>query len=98
MVFCISPAISYTVNAEKAEETINEIKQSNVDALAIQADSSDVAQIEYLVSQIIQHAKLRYLCDQTAAHGLFNGAINDIIQITCSIVDRALAHCAVPLH
>jgi len=50
-----SLAISYTAHAEKAEETINEIKHYTVDALAVQADSSDVSQIEHLVNQVVGH-------------------------------------------
>ena len=47
-------AISYTAQAAKAAETVNALQQCGVDALAVQADVSDMAQIESLVTQVIQ--------------------------------------------
>lgn len=50
-----SLAVSYVQQAQQAHETVAAIKEHAVDALAIQADSSDVSQIERLVDQVIQH-------------------------------------------
>ena len=49
-----SLAISYIAHAEQAEETVNALTHYGVDALAVQADSSDVSQIENLVNQVVQ--------------------------------------------
>lgn len=48
-------AISYVAQARQAEETVAAIKEHDVDGIAIQADSSDVRQIEHLVSQVMKH-------------------------------------------
>ncbi|GCE29756.1 3-ketoacyl-ACP reductase [Dictyobacter alpinus] len=51
-----SVAISYTSHPEKAEETVKAIKQgTGVDAIAIQADSGDVQQIEHMMEKVVQH-------------------------------------------
>jgi 3-oxoacyl-[acyl-carrier protein] reductase len=50
-----SLAISYTAHPEQAQETEGEIKRYGVDALAIQADASNVSQIEERVKQVVAH-------------------------------------------
>lgn len=49
-----SLAISYISDAKSATETLSAIQQFG-DGIAIQADSSEVSQIENLIDQIVQH-------------------------------------------
>jgi 3-oxoacyl-[acyl-carrier protein] reductase len=54
-------ALSYTAHPEQARETEEIIKHYGVDALAVQADSSNVSQIENLVNQVVDPGGLSRL-------------------------------------
>ncbi|PAB58892.1 3-oxoacyl-[acyl-carrier-protein] reductase [Anaeromicrobium sediminis] len=43
--------VNYTSNSQKAEETVNEIKEMGRDAIALQANVADLSQIEELVKK-----------------------------------------------
>lgn len=50
-----SLAISYVAHREQAEETLVAIKQHDVNAIAVKADSSQVAQITDMVNNVVKH-------------------------------------------
>lgn len=50
-----SLAISYVAHEEQAEETLVAIKKYDVDAIAVKADSSQVAQITNMINRVAQH-------------------------------------------
>ncbi|MBV8885700.1 MAG: glucose 1-dehydrogenase [Chroococcidiopsidaceae cyanobacterium CP_BM_RX_35] len=47
--------INYSHSPEKAEEVVNQIKQQGGEATAIQADMSQIDQIQQLVEQAVEH-------------------------------------------
>ena len=72
-----SLAFSYTAHPEQANETAKEIKRSGADALAVQADSSDVSQIEELLKQVIAHyGKLDMLVSNAGVE--YFGALEEV--------------------
>ena len=74
-----SLALSYSTHAEQAKETERAIKQYGVDALTVQADSSDVAQIERLVDQTVHHyGKLDILISNAGIE--YFGALEEVRQ------------------
>jgi NAD(P)-dependent dehydrogenase (short-subunit alcohol dehydrogenase family) len=74
-----SLAISYTAHPEQAGETEGDIKRHGVDALAVQADSSDVSQIEDLVKQVVDHyGKLDMLVSNAGIE--YFGALEEVRQ------------------